>query len=89
MNEWDVKDHWRNKSSLQRVYECLLGIGSTMKGEQDEGRLWAIPALGCGLGGLDEQLVAALLKETLAPHLCRVIAPWAWRPERRQPGMDV
>jgi len=56
-----TKDHWRNASNLQCIIDGLKFL-------QSEYRNWeisslAIPALGCGLGGLKWETVAPLLCE--------------------------
>jgi O-acetyl-ADP-ribose deacetylase (regulator of RNase III) len=56
-----TKDHWRNASNLQDIIDGLEFL-------QKEYRNWgisslAIPALGCGLGGLKWEVVARLLHD--------------------------
>jgi O-acetyl-ADP-ribose deacetylase (regulator of RNase III) len=46
-----TKTHWRDKSSYIGINECLSRIYTFMK--QSEFTTLALPALGCGNGGLD------------------------------------
>jgi O-acetyl-ADP-ribose deacetylase (regulator of RNase III) len=46
-----TKDHWRNPSRLTSILNGLTSLASACKGR--EIRSVAVPALGCGLGGLD------------------------------------
>ena len=41
-----TKQHWKNKSTLQEVTEVLIHLSKL------EGGPFAIPEMGCGLGGL-------------------------------------
>lgn len=73
-----TKGDWREPSSYDRVGECLTGLRLAMKVADAFGeKTWAIPALGCGLGGLDEGAVAGMLIRTLAGCARQIDAPWA------------
>ncbi|MFD3593194.1 macro domain-containing protein [Nocardia sp. NPDC058640] len=60
-----TKRHWRSPSSLAHVAAGLPALAQTI--EENEIRSVAIPALGCGYGGLDWASVEPLIHQTLAP----------------------
>ena len=53
------KDHWRNKSTLAGIEQGLQWLQKTYKNQ--EIKSLAIPALGCGLGGLSWEDVGPLM----------------------------
>jgi O-acetyl-ADP-ribose deacetylase (regulator of RNase III) len=66
-----TKYHWRYPSSIQAVGACLQNIRNSIK--LNEVKSIAIPALGCGLGGLDWNKVKPLFEETLGDiEDCRI-----------------
>lgn len=64
-----TKRHWRGKSKLEDVRNGLAGLTETLR--QHGIRSVAVPALGCGLGGLDWEAVKPLI-ETVAAELPEV-----------------
>lgn len=60
-----TKNHWRDKSELQWIRKCALGIFGVCVGFKGSfGRPFesiAVPMLGCGLGGLEEDQVFPVL----------------------------
>lgn len=58
-----TKDRWRNSSRIEYIRDGLACLARKL----DPGRSVAIPALGCGLGGLDWRDVRPLIVEALAP----------------------
>ena len=54
-----TKDHWRHRSDLQTIEMCLDSIRQTC--EKLEIRTLALPALGCGEGGLEWQNIEPLV----------------------------
>lgn len=60
-----TKAHWRGKSKLAYVAQGLLSLHEAL--EEEALRSVAIPALGCGLGGLQWEEVEALIIDTLDP----------------------
>lgn len=58
-----TKDHWKNSSSLTGIYRGLSSLAGFLR-EHNIGSV-AMPALGCGLGGLEWEDVKTLL-ETFA-----------------------
>ena len=60
-----TKDHWRNKSRLEYISQGLEHLAT--HAEEWGIRSLAIPALGCGLGGLDWDLVLAEITSHLSP----------------------
>lgn len=54
-----TKDHWRNKSTLAGIEQGLQWLQKTYKNQ--EIKSLAIPALGCGLGGLSWEDVGPLM----------------------------
>ncbi len=71
-----TKQHWRQKSQLTYIKDGLADLKRTI--EQDEIRSIAIPALGCGLGGLDWNEVRPLITEYLngIDHLDYLVIFW-------------
>jgi O-acetyl-ADP-ribose deacetylase (regulator of RNase III) len=71
-----TKDHWRDKSNLQYIE---AGMRDLIEGALDMGvRSIAIPALGCGLGGLNWSDVKPLIDrfvEALPSVKCMVFPP--------------
>lgn len=60
-----TKRHWRSPSRLADVAAGLPSLAETI--ERNEIRPVAIPALGCGHGGLDWVGVEPLIRQTLEP----------------------
>ena len=58
-----TKDHWRNKSRLEFIEHGLKDLVSRI-GDYDIGNL-GLPALGCGLGGLDWRDVKPVILDHL------------------------
>lgn len=59
-----TKRNWRAKSRLSDVESGLIALGNTIR--ERRFRSIAIPALGCGLGGLDWKQVRSLIECNLA-----------------------
>ncbi len=59
-----TKRHWREKSNLDDIEKGLQWIRGNYKGEKIQSL--AIPALGCGLGGLNWREVGPLMCRYLA-----------------------
>jgi O-acetyl-ADP-ribose deacetylase (regulator of RNase III) len=70
-----TKDHWRDPSRLEWVDWCLKALADCLT--QDHIRTCAVPALGCGHGGLDWADVELLVQRHLGPieTKCLVYAP--------------
>lgn len=64
-----TKSHWRHRSDLVLVSAGILGLYKLLAGvpEWTQGKSIAIPALGCGLGGLRWEDVRPLIVEAMAP----------------------
>ena len=58
-----TKKHWRNASKIEYIEEGLKDLVRIIKANTFESM--AIPALGCGLGGLDWEDVKLLLEKYL------------------------
>ncbi len=58
-----TKKHWRNRSRLEDIEASLKDLGSKIV--KHKIRSIAIPALGCGLGGLEWEQVRPLIVKTL------------------------
>lgn len=56
-----TKDHWRHPSEMEYIRQGLLELLSAVKALGFTSI--AIPALGCGLGGLDWNVVRPLIEE--------------------------
>lgn len=55
-----TKQHWRNPSTLLAVGQCLANLRAWAVRAQPD--VLAIPALGCGLGGLDWSTVRPMIE---------------------------
>ena len=64
-----TKNHWREKSQLSYIEECLNELVATYKYRNAYNRPYyssiAFPALGCGLGGLDWHDVVSIMVRKL------------------------
>lgn len=60
-----TKKHWRNSSQYSYVENGLRELRELLSG-YNNGSVVAIPALGCGHGGLDWDLVLTMIKKELA-----------------------
>lgn len=58
-----TKDHWKNPSKLTWIADGLDNLASWCKEEQISSL--AIPAIGCGLGGLDWSVVRPMIESRL------------------------
>lgn len=73
-----TKDHWRDPSRLEWVTEIIDGVGSYVRHQNAEYVMptsIAIPALGCGLGGLDWADVLPIMQRHFAGIDARVYPP--------------
>lgn len=68
-----TKDHWKNPSTIDLVTVAVDGVARWC--EQNPETFVAVPALGCGLGGLDWEPVRDLLLEVLASYRCVLLEP--------------
>lgn len=74
--DFPTKGHWRNPSSLFNIYR---GLNDASKGLRARLRYCpalesiAVPALGCGLGGLDWNEVRPLIEKALGGLELRVL----------------
>lgn len=66
-----TKDHWRNPSQLEWVRMCLRGIVAWT--EEEGVSSVAVPALGCGEGGLPWKDVRPLLEEAAGLMRCELV----------------
>jgi O-acetyl-ADP-ribose deacetylase (regulator of RNase III) len=71
-----TKKHWRNPSTLEYIESGLLALVNVILEHQI--RSVAIPALGCGLGGLDWIDVRPRIQEALEPLLH--VEAWVFEP---------
>ncbi|APE33977.1 hypothetical protein BOX37_08325 [Nocardia mangyaensis] len=62
---YPTKRHWRSPSRLADVAAGLPALAETIEANQT--RSVAIPALGCGHGGLDWASVKPLIRQSLEP----------------------
>lgn len=66
-----TKNHWRDESRLEYISSGLQSLVEEI--ENNKIRSIAIPALGCGLGGLDWKLVKPLIEQYLWELNCSVL----------------
>jgi O-acetyl-ADP-ribose deacetylase (regulator of RNase III) len=64
-----TKHHWRNKSKLEDVNNGLAALAGQLKCNPP--KMLAIPAIGCGLGGLKWKDVHPLILEHLS-EICEL-----------------
>lgn len=77
-----TKRHWRNPALLTDVH---LGIRKLrLYCERENPASMALPALGCGLGGLHESLVAPLIDDLLSDLPCEIHV-YGLNPKRVKP----
>lgn len=68
-----TKDHWRFPSQLIWVKKALLQIDEIlMRRPGSEKDIVAIPALGCGNGGLDWNVVRPMIEDVLRGLKCEI-----------------
>lgn len=67
-----TKDHWRDPSQLEWVATICVAMDWA---DRPDGRSWAVPALGCGHGGLPWSEVLAIMEHALARVDARVYPP--------------
>jgi len=68
-----TKRHWQDASSIADIQAGLASIAAELPAKQWAARSIAIPALGCGLGGLRWADVRPLIVEALAALPLRVM----------------
>lgn len=66
-----TKDHWRGKSKIEYVESALDWIVEMI--EEHEIESISIPALGCGLGGLNYEKVRPIMIEKLEDLDCEIL----------------
>ena len=66
-----TKRHWKDKSRLEDIVSGLFSLAERIR--TDAITSVAVPALGCGLGGLEWNAVKPLLEQHLAPLDCLAI----------------
>jgi O-acetyl-ADP-ribose deacetylase (regulator of RNase III) len=59
-----TKQHWRDPSRIEYVRDGLVALADDLRARRV--RSVAIPALGCGLGGLDWAKVKPLVEQSMA-----------------------
>lgn len=67
-----TKRHWRDDSRLSDIVDGLAWMGQRLNASEWEG-LIAMPALGCGLGGLDFEQVRQAVEDHLGSSTARVL----------------
>lgn len=63
-----TKRHWRDRSHIDDIGYGMDSLGNFLK-DKDNIQSVAIPALGCGLGGLDWEPVKGLIEQMLGCFL--------------------
>lgn len=61
-----TKDHWRNKSKYEYIEKGLLWLSTYLDSKQ--GKIITLPALGCGHGGLDWEIVKKMIQDSLSEN---------------------
>jgi O-acetyl-ADP-ribose deacetylase (regulator of RNase III) len=61
-----TKGHWKNDSTVEGVRNCIENILKEV--EKHQVSSVAIPAIGCGLGGLDWKDVEPMITETFSAY---------------------
>ena len=60
-----TKDHWKNPSTLEYIQSGLEALSDFLNSSPMGLRSIAVPALGCGLGGLQSETVIPMIQEAL------------------------
>lgn len=79
-----TKRHWREPSRLADIDAGLVALRACI--ERFEPTCVALPALGCGRGGLDLSRVAPLIGATLADLDARILVHWPGSQDMFQVG---
>jgi len=66
-----TKKHWKDKSQYSYIIDGLKQLCEYLT-IQESNVVVAIPALGCGLGGLNNNKVATMIKAALSSTKCKV-----------------
>jgi O-acetyl-ADP-ribose deacetylase (regulator of RNase III) len=66
-----TKIHWRNPSEYQYIEDGLIWLEQYLKENDDA--IVTLPALGCGLGGLEWKKVRALIEKYLNHLECKIL----------------
>lgn len=74
---FSTKQHWRNPSKLEYVEQGLVALVQEISRLELESI--AVPALGCGLGGLEWEDVLPIIKRTLEP--LESVQVWVYPPQ--------
>lgn len=75
-----TKQHWRNSSNFESVSRAITNLASTIMRERLQ-RV-AVPALGCGLGGLRWTQVRPLMEAAFSPITAEVLV---YQPNEENP----
>lgn len=80
-----TKDHWKDKSKLEWVDQGLMNLADLL--EDQNYKVVAIPALGCGYGRLQWEDVKYLIQKRLEDLDCKIIVfePNQPRTTKRRP----
>lgn len=66
-----TKDHWRNKSKYEYIEKGLLWLSNYLESKQ--GKVITLPALGCGHGGLDWEVVKKMIEDSLSENVNEIL----------------
>ncbi len=61
-----TKDHWKNKSKYEYIEKGLLWLSNYLGTKH--GKIVTLPALGCGHGGLDWEIVRKMIQDSLSKN---------------------
>ncbi|EPQ9048094.1 macro domain-containing protein [Cronobacter turicensis] len=79
-----TKDHWRNKSKYEYIEKGLIWLSTYL--DSKHGKTITLPALGCGHGGLDWDVVKKMIQDALSKsdNEILVFSPQASKNSKRE-----
>ncbi|EKQ3401493.1 macro domain-containing protein, partial [Escherichia coli] len=79
-----TKDHWKNKSKYEYIEKGLVWLSNYL--EHKNGKIITLPALGCGHGGLDWEIVKKMIQDSLSNNKNEILvfSPQASKNNKRE-----
>lgn len=79
-----TKDHWKNQSKYEYIEQGLVWLSNYL-GDQ-HGKVVTLPALGCGHGGLDWEIVKKMIQDSLSDNINEILvfSPQASKNNKRE-----
>lgn len=82
-----TKDHWRNKSKYEYIEKGLYWLSNYL--DSKNGKIITLPALGCGHGGLDWNIVKKMIQDSLSKNNNEILvfSPQASKNNKREKAL--